>query len=341
MDIEKLTEALEVSLTLAELQAAAKGGKYNVVPIFTEMVADIDTPVTVGNCNGPKFLFESVAGGENIARYSFIGVKPYKVMEFGSENKCDPLRVIEKELKDIRLMPNRKLPDFTGGAVGYVGYDCVRFFEPTVQVPKEKALDIPDCIFSLYSTVVCIDRVNHTMKIIYNIPLYRLNDYEKAAEKGGKGVTVASLYEDAIREIDSVRARLEGPLPKHKLNKTASNGSKTQDMKDMKSNVGQKGYEGFVDTLKKHIKMGDIIQAVPSQRLQCQLVDVDAFDVYRQLRMINPSPYMFFMDYDSFQIVGASPELLVKCVNGVVTTHPIAGTRKRGITKEKDDALAK
>lgn len=94
-------------------------------------------------------------------------------MQFGPENECDPLLVLEKELKKIKLMSNDKIPDFTGGAVGYVGYDCVRFFEPSVSVPKEKALDIPDCIFSLYSTVVCIDRVKHTMKIIYNIPLYR------------------------------------------------------------------------------------------------------------------------------------------------------------------------
>eukprot|EP00466_Bigelowiella_natans_P016581 jgi/Bigna1/37259/e_gw1.19.171.1 len=330
MEVEKLAEELEVSLTLGELQAVVKEGKYNLVPIYFEMVADLDTPVTVylklNKSKGPKFLFESVAGGENIARYSFIGVNPYKIMEFGPDNKCDPLRVIEKELKDINLMPNENIPEFTGGAVGYVGYDCVRFFEPTVQVPAKKALDIPDCVFSFYSTIVCIDRVNHTIKIINNIPLYR--------------VTIQSLYEDAVRQLNSVRELLEKPIPKRDPVKVGGDG-KSQSMEDMKSNVGQKGYEGFVDTLKKHIKGGDIIQAVPSQRLMCPLQSVNAFDLYRELRMINPSPYMFYMDYDSFQVVGASPELLVKCLNGVVTTHPIAGTRKRGKTKEADAALAK
>eukprot|EP00471_Norrisiella_sphaerica_P010067 CAMPEP_0184494656 /NCGR_PEP_ID=MMETSP0113_2-20130426/29285_1 /TAXON_ID=91329 /ORGANISM="Norrisiella sphaerica, Strain BC52" /LENGTH=525 /DNA_ID=CAMNT_0026880507 /DNA_START=1 /DNA_END=1578 /DNA_ORIENTATION=+ len=341
MSLEQLAEQLELSLSLEQVQNTAKEGKYNVVPIFAEMVADVDTPVTVylklSKSKGPKFLFESVAGGENIARYSFIGVNPYKIMEFGAENKVDPLRVLEKELKKINLMPNDKIPDFTGGAVGYVGYDCVRFFEPTVEVPKEKSLDIPDCIFSLYSTVVCIDRVNHTMKIIYNIPLYRLNDYEEAS---GKGVNIQSLYEEAAHEIESIRRLLENPIPKREVPKNEKESKPGPKMEDMKSNVGQKGYEGFVETLKKHIRCGDIIQAVPSQRLMCPLNGVTAFDLYRQLRMINPSPYMFFMDYDTFQIVGASPELLVKCVNGTVTTHPIAGTRKRGKTKEEDDALA-
>eukprot|EP00468_Gymnochlora_sp_CCMP2014_P006457 CAMPEP_0167752896 /NCGR_PEP_ID=MMETSP0110_2-20121227/7401_1 /TAXON_ID=629695 /ORGANISM="Gymnochlora sp., Strain CCMP2014" /LENGTH=513 /DNA_ID=CAMNT_0007638579 /DNA_START=44 /DNA_END=1585 /DNA_ORIENTATION=+ len=340
MELESSAEQLEVSVSFKELEKDAKEGKYNVVPIFTEMVADIDTPVTVylklSDCKGPKFLFESVAGGENIARYSFIGVKPYKVMEFGSENQCDPLRVLEKELKDINLKPDSKLPEFTGGAVGYVGYDCVRFFEPTVKVPQKKALDIPDCIFSLYSTIVCIDRVNHTMKIIYNIPLYRLYDYNKGK---GEGVTISSLYKEALEALNDVRLLLENPVPKRKQLKAKKGASKS--MREMKSNVGQKGYEGFVNTLKKHIKCGDIIQAVPSQRLMCPLEDVTPFDVYRQLRMINPSPYMFFMDYDTFQVVGASPELLVKCQSGVVTTHPIAGTRKRGKTKEEDDNLAK
>lgn len=281
-----------------------------------------------------------MSGGENIARYSFIGTSPYKVMAFDDDAKEDPLRTIERELAGINVMPNEKLPDFTGGAVGYVGYDCVRYFEPSVQVPKKKALDIPDCIFSLYSSIVCIDRVNHTMKIIYNVPLYQLAEGRERA-----GATVSDLYNDAVSAIEGLQALLETPLvytPSDKRRKADDTGaSSAPAMRDMKSNVGQEGYEGFVRTLREHITKGDIIQAVPSQRLSCPLRSAGAFDLYRQLRMINPSPYMFFMDYDKFQIVGASPELLVKCIDNKVTTHPIAGTRKRGKTPAQDAALAK
>lgn len=209
-----------------------------------------------------------------------------------------------------------------GGAVGYVGYDCVRYFEPKTARPMEDVLKIPESLFMLYDTIVAFDKFYGIIKVI---------SYVKVPADGQTGLEAA--YDDAKKTIDELINVLnspEIPLPEQ--------GPITLGQ-EYKSNIGREGYEGHVTKLKEHIVIGDIIQAVPSQRF-ARPTNLHPFNIYRHLRTVNPSPYMFYIDCQDFQIVGASPELLVKSEAGRIITHPIAGTVKRGPTPEEDERLA-
>lgn len=312
----------------------------NLYPIF-KYVANDDLTVhlaylklaDLNNPNRPEsFLFESSVNGDSVDRYSFIGIKPRKIIRTGDDaeryapevNNVDPITILEKELNQFRQASVPGLPPLKGGAVGYISYDCVKYFEPKTRRPLKDALQVPEAVLMLCDLIVAFDHVYQRFQIINNIKVEDDTDLEKAYAKA----------EQEIIEIESllkVHKSLEdlNPIqPPIKPDQTFT------------SNIGQGGYELHVSTLKKHIKLGNVIQAVPSQRV-ARPTSLHPFNIYRHLRTVNPSPYLFYIDLKDFQIIGASPELLVKCDNkSKIVTHPIAGTIQRGKTNEEDERNA-
>ena len=213
------------------------------------------------------------------------------------------------------------MPRLAGGAIGYVGYDCVRYFEPRTARPMEDVVKVPESLFMLYDTIIAFDHFFQVVKIISYVHI------------PSDTSLLSSVYETTCQTIHSTIATLLAPeIPLPPQPPIASNQVYT-------SNIGRPGYESHVLKLKEHITRGDIIQAVPSQRF-ARPTTLHPFNIYRHLRTINPSPYLFYLSCDDFSIVGASPELLVKAEAGRIITHPIAGTVKRGPTPEADAALA-
>lgn len=303
----------------------------NLVPVCASISAEFHTPssiylkISANSKSKLSFLYESAATTETIGRYSFIGANPRKVLAsgpgFGPE--ADPLPILEKELAKSRVatIPSLKLPPLTGGAIGYVGYDCVKYFEPRTRRELKDPLQVPESFFMLYDTIVAFDHFFQVVKVVTYITVPDSLD------------KLSKAYEDAklvLADVVEVLQHSSIPMPEQP--------SIELDQKPV-SNIGQDGYEGHVRRLKKHIVKGDIIQAVPSQRFR-RPTTLHPFNIYRHLRTVNPSPYLFYLDCDDFQIVGASPELLVKEEAGRIITHPIAGTVKRGKTSEEDESLA-
>jgi anthranilate synthase component 1 len=234
------------------------------------------------------------------------------------------LPALEEELAShvVADIPGLRLPPMAGGAIGYVGYDCVRYFEPKTARPMKDVLKIPESLFMLYDTIVAFDRFYGIIKVI---------SYVKVPADGQ--TTLEAAYDEAKKTIDELVNVLnspEIPIPEQ---------GPIELGQEYKSNIGREGYEAHVTKLKEHIVIGDIIQAVPSQRF-ARPTNLHPFNIYRHLRTVNPSPYLFYIDCQDFQIVGASPELLVKSEAGRIITHPIAGTVKRGPTPEEDERLA-
>ncbi|KAH8888333.1 anthranilate synthase component I [Thozetella sp. PMI_491] len=311
---------------------AAPHASFTHVPIYGQISSDLITPSAAylkvqahsGSCN--SFLFESAAT-ERVGRYSFVGAGPRKVLQtgpgFGEE--ADPLPALEAELAKtvVADLPELKLPPLFGGAVGYVGYDCVRYFEPKTARDLKDVLQIPESLFMLFDTIVAFDRFFGVIKVITFLKL-------------GKGATEAEVEAEykrgqaVVEELIEVLNAPEVPLPPQKDIVLG---------REYTSNIGQEGYEAHVKKLKEHIVKGDIIQAVPSQRLS-RPTDLHPFNLYRHLRTVNPSPYLFFIDCEFFQIIGASPELLVQVEKGRIITHPIAGTVRRDVDPEVDQRLA-
>ena len=218
-----------------------------------------------------------------------------------------------------------QLPPLIGGAIGYVGYDCVTYFEPrTARDDMEDVLKVPESLFMLFDTIVAVDHFFQVIKVF---------TYVKVPSNSADVDTITTAYEAAESELRDVIRIISRPevSPPHQ--------GPIAPKQEYTSNIGQAGYEAHVTKLKEHIYKGDIIQAVPSQRI-ARPTSLHPFNIYRQLRMVNPSPYLFFVDCEEFQIVGASPEVLVKSEEGRIVTHPIAGTVKRGKTSKEDDKLA-
>lgn len=302
----------------------------NLVPVFAQISSDLITPsaaylkISAHSKSELSFLFESAAT-ERVGRYSFVGSDPRKVLKTGEGHgpQVDPLPELEKELSKSRVaqVPGLALPPLTGGAIGYVGYDCVRYFEPKTARPMNDVLKVPESLFMLFDTIVAFDRFFGVIKVI---------TYLQVPEDSSKIPAAYEKAQQTINEVVDVLLQPDTPLPPQpriKLDQPYT------------SNIGQKGYEKHVTTLKEHIVAGDIIQAVPSQRY-ARPTSLHPFNIYRHLRTVNPSPYLFYVNCGEFQIVGASPELLVKNEDGRIITHPIAGTVKRGKTPEEDEALA-
>lgn len=262
-------------------------------------------------------------GGEKLGRFSFIGTCPYKTVSCNADHE-DPLTIIEQEMDKTNYIGVPEIPNFTGGAVGYISYDCVTVFEPKIKanIPELKdSLGIPDAFLMFCDTIVVFDHLFQTLRVISHVFFSQdevlTEAYDKAVEK----------IEGILKKLDTDAIQLpeQGPI---------NLGYESI------SNVGKEGYQKFVKDLKHFIVEGDIIQAVPSQRIK-KKTDLHPFNAYRMLRRVNPSPYMFYINFNNeFQIVGASPEMLVKVSKNTVYTHPIAGTRKRGTTPSEDDKLA-
>lgn len=314
-------------------QPYPSGKKPTLVPVYRQLSSDLITPsaaylkvVAHSKSSDYSFLFESAAT-EQVGRFSFVGCGPRKVLATGPGYgpETDPLPALEKELAAhvVAHLPELKLPPLLGGAIGYVGYDCVRYFEPKTARPLEDVLKIPESFFMLYDTIIALDRFLGVIKVITYVVVPPEGDGESLDQAYNKAA-------QTINELVQVLNSPETPLP---LQPPIVKGH------DYTSNVGKDGYMTHVSKLKEHIVSGDIIQAVPSQRF-ARPTNLHPFNIYRHLRTVNPSPYMFYVDCKDFQIVGASPELLVKSEGGRIITHPIAGTVKRGKTPDEDQRLA-
>jgi anthranilate synthase component 1 len=318
--------------SLGEIRSLAAQGGNNLAPIFRDVPADLETPVSafLKVARGEySFLLESVEGGERLARYSFIGTEPYRVLRCGPyadpSQGSDPLREVEAELSRYRLSHPRDtearnpLPRFTGGAVGFLAYDVVRHFEPRVKVPEADPLGLPEALFMFTDAMLVFDHLKHVIKVVAHCRLD--GDIETA-------------YRQACWRIDELARRLNKTLPAtpYPLNPP----SHVQE--PVRSNVGRERYIQMVERCREYIIAGDVIQVVPSQRLS-RSTTAHPFSVYRALRTVNPSPYMYYLQMGGSYIVGASPEMLVRVEDGAVETHPIAGTRPRGRDPEEDAAL--
>ena len=314
--------------SLDEARALASQG--NLAPVYREVPADLETPVSafLKVARGRhSFLLESVEGGERLARYSFIGTEPYRVLRSGpnvtrNEEPGDPLVAIEQELSRFQVAPVPGLPRFHGGAVGYLGYEVVRHFEPRVPAPEADPLGLPEAIFLFTDTLLVFDHLQHVIKIVAHV---RLDGDIDAA------------YRQAVWRIDELVGRLSQPLGAlpYRRSTIAPTGAENG---EVGSNMSKETYEAQVERIKEYIVAGDCIQAVFSQRFS-QATRAHPFDCYRALRTINPSPYMFYLELGDAQIVGASPELLVRVEDGAIDYHPIAGTRPRGRDAAEDAAL--
>ena len=307
--------------TLDEFKELADQG--NLVPVYREINADLETPVSayLKVARPPySFLLESVEGGERIAQYSFIGTEPQEVVKTGPGQPggaVDPLVPIEKALGRYSLVPLPDLPRFSGGMVGYISYDAVRYFE-RLPSPEPDPLGVPESVFMMSTTMLIFDHLRHKIKVVSHA--YLDGDVELA-------------YAEATTRIDELVDRLDSPLPRRA---TPSEGTPQQAF--MASNMKRADYDKAVRRIVDYIYAGECIQVVVSQRFS-RRTTADPLDIYRALRGINPSPYMFYLELDGFQIVGASPEMLVRCESGHIDYHPIAGTRPRGASPEQDAAL--
>jgi anthranilate synthase component 1 len=303
--------------TLEEVKKRSKDG--NLIPIYCELVADLETPVSAFlkvRQGGYSFLLESVDGGEQLARYSFIGTEPYKVLVTRKGDKIDPLPRVAEELNKYKVVPVSGLPRFCGGAVGYLAYEAVTRFEE-LPSPERDPLDLPESLFMFVDSMLIFDHVTHKINILSYVHLD--GDIEAA-------------YQKAMERIDNLTIRLRRPLPLGQQTKVATY---PMDSYQLSSNFTREEYEAAVVKIKQYITAGEVIQVVPSQRLS-QPTKAAPFDIYRALRTINPSPYMFFFDFIGFNIIGASPEILVMVEDDIVTTRPLAGTRPRGKSPTED-----
>ncbi|PWN48517.1 putative TRP2-anthranilate synthase component I [Violaceomyces palustris] len=332
-----------ISPSLEQVQALLLGDpsnssakpQGNTIPVYASLPADLLTPVTAylklspgAKKSNSSFLFESVTGGEKIGRYSFIGADPFKIIRSGPglDVEGDPLVAIERELAPYKYIAQPGLPTFTGGAIGYITYDCVQYFEPRTKRELKDTLKIPESLFMFCDSIVVFDHIYSTIKCVSHVHLPSTSDSTPQL--------VADLYSKAAQKVQKlVQTLTTGPtiLPEQ---------LPILPDQESHSNVGKPGYEGFVTKLREHIVKGDIIQAVPSQRLS-RRTTLHPFNCYRHLRQVNPSPYMFYVECGDAQLVGASPETLCKIENGKVAVHAIAGTVKRGANDSEDDVLAK
>lgn len=319
----------------------------NLIPVYREICADLDTPVSAFKKidSGKSFLLESVEGGEKIARYSFLGSDPVMVIlshkgqvEIQGRDRPDtvistpnPLTVLKDLMAGFHPVPVAGLPRFFGGAVGYISYDHVRSLEPIPDKNPDE-LNLPEMLLFLVDTLLIFDHLAHTMKIVSNAFIEDSPDhaYDQAVER------IDQLYE-RLKMPGASSQILDGDVMHRRTSRPPADLIRGQSK--IRSNYTPSGFEESVLKAKEYIAAGDAIQIVLSQRLSTE-ISSNPFDLYRALRLVNPSPYMYYLHHDDTSIVGASPELLVRVVDGVIEERPIAGTRKRGATEEEDRFLA-
>ena len=307
--------------SLQEVKDLASRG--NLVPVYREINADLETPVTayLKVARPPySFLLESVEGGERIARYSFIGTEPYDIIKTGPREKLgaiDPLIPIERELARFQIVEGPAPGRFNGGAVGYLAYETVGHFE-RLPSPETDTLGLPESVFMLCTTFLLFDHLRHKIRVVSHA---RLDG------------DVQGAYDKAVAQIDELVARLRQPLVLPPATPPSGHARR-----EPSSNLDRETYDDAVRRIIDYIYAGDCIQVVFAQRFS-RPTQAHPFNIYRALRGINPSPYMFYLQLDDFQVVGASPEMLVRSIDRHLDYHPIAGTRPRGATPEEDAAL--
>ena len=318
------------NLTFEEFEKLTLKG--NLIPVYREILADLESPVSAFMKIGThpySYLLESVEGGEKWARYSFLGTQPSLIFQAkgkkveireGRDKKVfesdKPLEEVKKIMAGFRPVPIEGLPRFYGGLVGYLSYDAIRDFE---KIPDKNPddLKLPDYFFMLTDTLLIFDNLKHSIKIVSNA--FVSGDNEKA-------------YQKAIGKIESVEKFLKRPLPSKTKQKTK------KPKENLTSNFTSKQFEDIVIRAKENIYQGEAIQIVLSQRLK-EAAPPPALDIYRALRRINPSPYMYYLNGEDFQVIGSSPEILIRKEGDKVELRPIAGTRRRGKDKEEDEKL--
>jgi anthranilate synthase component I len=303
-----MSVAVELDLTpgLDEVRGLAR--EHNLVPLRHTFIADCETPVSAYlklRGGGPSFLLESAEQGQRVGRWSFLGLHPRETIRMRLGDHPDPYRHVADELGRYRIAPLEGLPPFAGGAVGLFGYDLVRSAEPAVGLPNPDEVGIPDLALMITDVLLAFDHLRHEVTILANV--FAGDDVERS-------------YDAAAATIAEVKEKLAGPVPQL--------GGGRREPPEFFSNLGPDGYAAAVERTIEYIRAGDAYQVVPSQRWTANC-PVDAFSIYRGLRAINPSPYMYFLDFEDFQIAGASPESLVKVGAGSVELRPIAGTRPR------------
>jgi anthranilate synthase component I len=272
-------------------------------------IADCETPVSAFlklRGDGPAFLLESAEQGQRVGRYSFIGFRPKQVLRWSLGDPGDPYQLAADAVAQTRLAPHPDLPPFAGGAVGYFGYDLVRTVEPLGE-PNPDVIGLPDMALMLTDALVAFDHLKHTITVV--------------AMGGDPGV------------IDEVRERLAGPVPPPR----GTPGARPEP--EWQANMTREQFEANVSRIIEYVYAGDVFQTVPSQRWTAS-IDKEPFSIYRGLRAVNPSPYMYFLDFGDFQVAGASPEPLLTVTGDHVSTRPIAGTRPRGADLAEDERIA-
>jgi anthranilate synthase component 1 len=318
---------------------------HNLIPLCHSYIADCETPVSAFlklrsiDPAQPAFLLESAEQGQRMGRYSFIGLRPRSVLRWSLGDGGDPYALAAAAVAGRRQAPladeaggavgpgvggaGMGGPPFKGGAVGYFGYDLVRTVEPLGD-PNPDELGLPDMALMLSDLLVTFDHLKHTVTILANADLDAEPDIERA-------------YAAAAQTIAEVRTRLEGPVPREARGTDGT--GQGREMPSFQSNMQRGEFEGMVARIVEYIHAGDAFQVVPSQRWSAE-VPVQPFSIYRGLRAVNPSPYMYFLDFGDFQVVGASPEPLLTVNGRHVSTRPIAGTRPRGASPEEDRRIA-
>ncbi len=327
---------------LAQFHLLAQRG--NLIPIYRELLADRITPVsayeklTEGDDSRIAFLLESVEGGERIGRYSFLGTEPSLIfrskgrnaliLEDGEERQFtlteneDPLTLLKEILSRYNFVPTADLPRFCGGAVGFLGYDVVRFFE-TLPDTNPDELDVDDALFLFTDTLLIFDHVRHRVKVLCNAHIRESS--EEAVEKA---------YREAERKIELLLERLRTPHPETLLQPEP----RIPKAIEVVHKTPTEDYKAAVERCRNYILAGDAFQVVLSQRFEVEF-SASPFDLYRALRSVNPSPYMFYISLGERKLIGTSPEILVTVIENTVRERPIAGSRPRGDTPEEDARL--
>lgn len=308
---------------------------YNLIPVSCEISADLDTPTSIYKKitpRSPAYLLESVEGGENLARYSFIGFDPFLTFVsrgaeslVGSSGRQEistgqPLEDLERIISGFKVYLRPGLPRFFGGAVGYIGYDLVRFIEDIKMPPGEGIPGIPDCCFVFAGTVLIFDHVRQVLIIVVN---------------SRPGAEPERSYTQATEQIAKVIGALKNSIPFENIRAKRPGAGRAAE-----ANMSRAEFMEKVKRAKEYIAAGDILQVVLSRRLRVPFAG-EPFNVYRKLRALNPSPYLFYLDFGDLVVVGSSPEMLVKVENAVVETCPIAGTRPRGENLTADEDFAR
>lgn len=317
-------------------------GQGNMVPVYCDLMADLETPVSVyarlHAASGAAFLLESIEGGTVVNRYSFIGCQPRKIIEArvgamttitnrigeveSFPTPADPLEVIEKEMSGCKAVRLPDMPRFVGGAVGFISYEYMSCIEPSVPRPEKDPEQMPVLHFMIADTLVIFDRLRQTLRLLINADVSRDACPDTAYDRACEGLERLVTLLRSPRKVQ--------PAPVVEVQAPAR----------LPGNMEKAEFEGMVERVKEYIRAGDVIQVVGSQRFE-RPFDKSPLDLYRALRLVNPSPYMFLYDTGSFALVGASPEVHVRLSDGTAVMRPIAGTRPRSADVEKDIAYEK